>query len=191
MTGLPVLPDWKGERYNLILIIVDKLIKIVNYKPVNIPIDSPGLAEVIIDVVVRYHGLPDSIITDWGSLFTSKFLFLLCYFLGIKKKLSMAFHPQTNGQTDKQNNTAEAYLRAFVHWQQNDWARLLPMAKFAYNNIKNANTSHTLFEFNCGYHLQVSFKDNVDLCSKSRFANKLVKELRELIDIYQQNLFHA
>ena len=115
VTGLPVLTDWKGESYDSILVIVDRLTKMVHYEPVKITIDAPGLAEVIIDVVVRHHGLPDSIITDWGSLFTSKFWSLLCYFLEIKRKLSTAFHPQTNGQTKRQNSTMEAYLRAFVN----------------------------------------------------------------------------
>ena len=155
----------------------------VHYKPVKITIDAPGLAEVIIDVVVRHHGLPDSIITDRGSLFTSKFWSSLCYFLGIKRRLSTAFHPQTNGQTERQNSTMEAYLRAFVNWEQNDLARLLPMAEFKYNNAKNASTGYTLFELYCSFHPQVFFKDDVDLCSRSRSANKLAKELRELMDI--------
>ena len=73
MTGLPVSNDWKGKSYDLIFVIVDRLIKMVHYKPVKITIDAPGLAEVIIDVVVYYNSLPDYIITDWGSLFMSKF----------------------------------------------------------------------------------------------------------------------
>ena len=83
-------------------------------------IDVTGLAQVIIDIVVQHHGLPNSIITDWSSLFTSKFWSLLCYFLEIKKRLSTAFHPQTDSQTERQNSTIEAYLRAFVNWEQND-----------------------------------------------------------------------
>ena len=152
VTGLPVSTDWKGESYDSILVIVDRLTKMVYYEPVKITIDATGLAEVLIDVVVRYHGLPDSIITDWGSLFTSKFWSLLCYFLRIKRRLSAAFHSQTNGQIKRQNSTMEAYLRAFVNWEQNDWAQLLPMAEFAYNNAKNASIGHTPFELNCGFH---------------------------------------
>ena len=64
------------------------------------------------------------------------------------------------------------------------------IAKFAYNNIKNASINHILFELNCSYHLQIFFKDNVDPCLKSHFANKLVKKLKKLIDICKQNLFH-
>ena len=71
---------------------VDQLKKMVYYKPVKITLNAPGLAEVIIDVVIRHHGLPNIIVTNRGSLFTSKFWSLLCYFLGIKRKLFTAFH---------------------------------------------------------------------------------------------------
>ena len=93
VTSLPILTDWKGDTYDSILVIVDRLTKMVYYKLVNVTIDAPGLAEVIIDVIMRHHGLPDSIVTDWGSLFTSKFWSSLCYFLGIKRRLSTGFHP--------------------------------------------------------------------------------------------------
>ena len=167
------------------LVIVDKLTKMIHYKQVKIIIDTPDLAEVIINVVIWHRGLPNSIITNQSSLFISKFWFLLCYFLEIKKKLSTAFHPQTNSQTKRQNSTIEEYLRAFVNWKQNNWAHLLPIAEFAYNNAKNASISHTSFELNFGYHPHVFFKDNVNPYFRSRSANKFAKELRELMDICQ------
>ena len=80
----------------------------------------------------------------------------------------------------------EAYLRAFVNWDQNDWARLLPMVEFADNNTKNASTNHTLFELNYNYYSWISFKDDNYSCSKSRSSNELIKKLRKLIDICQQ-----
>lgn len=64
------------------------------------------------------------------------------------------------------------------------------IAEFAYNNAKNVSISHTRFELNYGYYPRISFKDKANLCLKSRFANKLAKELRELIEICCQNLFH-
>ena len=163
----------------------------VHYKPVKVTINAPGLAEVIINVVVGHHGLPNSIVTDRGSLFTSKFWSLLCYFLSIKRRLSTTFHPQTDGQTERQNSTMEAYLQAFVNFEQNDWAWLLPMAEFAYNNAKNASTSHTPFELNCGYHPQVFYKEDLDSRSKSKTAEELSSELRNLMAICQQNLHHT
>ena len=70
----------------------------VHYEPVKVTLDAPRLAEVIIDVVVWHHGLPDSIVINRGLLITSKFWSLLYYFLGVKRRLSIAFHPQTDGQ---------------------------------------------------------------------------------------------
>ena len=79
-------------------------------------------------------GAPQAIISDRGAVFTSKFWSSLCYFLRIKRKLSTAFHLQTDRQTEHQNQTLEQYLRAYVAYQQDDWGTWLPMAKFTYNN---------------------------------------------------------
>ncbi len=85
----------------------------------------------------------------------------------------------------------EAYLRPFVNWKQDDWARVLPMAEFTYNNANNASTGHTPFELNCGYNPRVSFEEDVDLHLRSCSANKLVEELRELMEVCYYNLLHA
>ncbi len=94
VTGLTVFTNWKGETYDSILVIIDRLTKMIHYEAVKVTINAPALVEVIIKAVVRQHGLPDSIVSDRGLVFTSKFWSLLCYFLGIKRKLSTAFHPQ-------------------------------------------------------------------------------------------------
>ncbi len=117
VTGLPVSTNWKSETYDSILVIVDRLTKMVHWKPVKVTIDAYSLAEVIIDMVVRHHGLPDFIVSDRGSVFTSKFCSSLCYFLGIKRRLSTAFYPQTDGQTERHNRLIELYLRAFVNYE--------------------------------------------------------------------------
>ncbi len=110
VTGLLISTNWKDDTYDSILVIVDWLTKMVHYEPVKVTIDAPGLAEVILDVVVRHHDLPDSIVSDRGLVFTTKFLLSLCYLLKIKRRLSTAFYSQTNGQTESQNSTMEAYL---------------------------------------------------------------------------------
>ena len=191
MTGLPLFSDWKNDSYDSILVIVDRLTKMVHYEPVKVTIDAPGLAEVIIDVVVRHHGLSDSIISDRRAIFTSKFWSSLCYFLEVKRRLSTAFHPQTDGQIKRQNNIIEAYLRAFVNFKQNDWARLLLMVEFAYNNAKNASTCHMPFELNCGYHPRISYEENVNPRSKSKSADDLANDLRKLMIVCRENLQHA
>ena len=65
------------------------------------------------------------------------------------------------------------------------------MAEFAYNNAKNANSGHTLFELNCGYHPWMTYKDDVDPRSKSKSADDLSAELRELMIVCRENLHHA
>ena len=72
-TCLLMLNNWKKDNYDSILVIVDWLIKMVHYKPVKITIDAPGLAGILINMVVWYHGLSNLIATNRGSLFTSKF----------------------------------------------------------------------------------------------------------------------
>ncbi len=189
--GLPISTDWKGDSYDSILVIIDQLMKIVYYKLVKVTINASGLAKVIIDMVMHHCGVPESIVTGQDLLFISKLWSLLCYFLEIKKKLSTTFYPQIDGQIKRQNSTMEAYLRAFVNSEQDDWVRLLPIAEFAYNNAKNASTGHILFKLNCGNYPKVSFKEDVDPHSRSRSTNKLAEELRELIEVCCQNLLYA
>ena len=176
VTSLPVLIDWKRDSYDSILVIVYWLTKMVHYKPVKISFDAPGLGEVIIDMVVRHHRLPDSIVTNKSSLFTLKFWSLLCYFLGIKRRLSIAFYSQTDGQTERQNSTMKAYLQAFMNFERNNWARLLLMAEFVYNNVKNLSNGHTPFELNCSYHFCVFFEENTNPCSQLKSADELLAE---------------
>ncbi len=115
VTSLSISANFKCNRYDLILVIVDRFIKMVHYILVKVIIDTPGLVEVIINMVVHHYGVTESIVIDQDSFFTSKFWSSLCYFLGIKKKPSIAFHLQTNGQTERQNSIIEAYLKAFVN----------------------------------------------------------------------------
>ena len=77
----------------------------------------------------------------------------------------------------------EAYLRAFVNLEQNDWARLLLIVEFANINTKNTSTGHILFKLNYDYYFKIFFEEDIDLRSKSRSANKLAKKLKEPIEI--------
>ena len=180
---MPILTDWKADSYDSIFVIVDRLTKMVYYKPVKITIDAPGLTKIIIDVVVKHHGLSDSIVINRESLFTSKFWSLLYYFLGFKRKVFTTFYLQTDGQTKRQNSIIKTYLWAFVNFEQNDWARLFLLAEFAYNSAKNASIGHTLFELNRGYHPRVSYKEDLNPYSKSKIVEKLFSKLQILMAV--------
>ena len=108
-----------------------------------------------------------------------------------QKKLFTTFHPQTNGQIERQNSIIEADLKAFINWDKDNWTKFLPMGEFAYNNAKNASTSYSMFKLNCNYHLKISFKEDVHLHSKSCSANDLARELKKLIKVCCQNFLYA
>ena len=191
VTGLSVLTNWKGKNYNFILVIINRLIKMVYYKPKKVTIDALGLAKVIFNEIVWHYGLLNLIVSDRSLLLIFKFWLLLCYFFSIKRRLSTTFHPQTDSQTEWQNNIIEVYFWFFINFKQNNWAKLLSMAEFAYNNAKNASSGYTFFELNSGYHSWMLYKDDVNPCSKSKSTDKLSTELKKLIIVCGKNLYHA
>ena len=85
MTGLPISTDWNEDNHNFIFVIVNQLIKMVNYNLVKVTINAPGLVEVRIDVVIWDYGLSNLIVIDRGFLFTLKLWSSLCYLLGMKQ----------------------------------------------------------------------------------------------------------
>ena len=114
--------------------------------------DAPELAEVFLCNIVRLHGLPKDIVSDCGSVFTSKFWGALLDLLLIKPNFSTSFHPQSDGQTEQVNQVLEQYLRIFTSYQQDDWPDHLTLAEVAYNNTKHTSTGISPFYANYGYH---------------------------------------
>ena len=110
--GLPL-----SNNYDAILVVVDRLSKMAHYIPCLSTIDSAGTAVLFRDFVFKYHGLPTDIVTDRGTTFTSHFSRSLCNMVGINQKLSTAFHPQTDGQTERVNAIMEQYLRGYCNYQ--------------------------------------------------------------------------
>jgi len=102
--------------------------------------------------IFRLLVLPKDIITERGSIFTSDLWKETTKQLGIERRLSTAFHPQTDRQTERTNSTLEQYLRAYVNYQQDNWKALLPMAEFAYINGYQERIKRTPFFANSGVH---------------------------------------
>ena len=144
------LPPSHG--YDSIWVVCDRLTRYAHFIPCNETLDAPGLAWLFLDRIFRYHGLPDSIISDWGSTFVSAFWKELTTLLQVKHKASTAYHPQTDGLSERTNQTLEAFLRAYVSYQQDDWVDYLPLAEFAFNNNVNLSTNMSPFYANFGFH---------------------------------------
>ena len=134
VTDLPLSKDDQGNEYDSILVLVDRFTKYVRYLPVNKTITAQGIADVLLRQCFLKQGPPDTLLSDRGSVFTSQFWSDICYHLKIDHRLSTAFHPQTDGQTERQNQELETYLRIYMNYQQDNWVGLLPFAEYAYNS---------------------------------------------------------
>jgi len=121
----------KSEGYDTKLVVIDRLTKMSHFIQCSKDLDARQFANLFIKEIVRLDGLPHDSITDRGTLFTSDLWKETTGKLGIERRLSTAFHPQTEGQTERTNAILEQYLRAYINYQQDDRCGYLPLAEFA------------------------------------------------------------
>lgn len=112
----------------------------------------------------------------------------MCKILGIESHLSTAYHPQTDGQTERTNQSLEGYLRIYTSYDQDNWDALLPIAEFIYNNTPHSTTGLTPFFANKGYHLKLSI--NLSKVNNSE-ANQYATELKEIHKHLKQQIYEA
>ena len=130
IVGLP--PTSKG--YDSIWVIVDRLTKFAHFLLVKTRYSSHQYAEIYMARIVSLHGVPKTIISDRGSQFVARFWEQLHASLGTQLIRSSAYHPQTDGQTERINQILEDMLRACVLSYSKKWDECLPLAEFSYNN---------------------------------------------------------
>uniref|UniRef100_A0A8C5LHK5 Gypsy retrotransposon integrase-like protein 1 n=1 Tax=Leptobrachium leishanense TaxID=445787 RepID=A0A8C5LHK5_9ANUR len=141
-----------SHKNTVIMVVVDRLTKMAHFIPYPKLPTAAETASLFLHNVFKIHGIPDSIVSDRGTQFTSRFWKAFCSLLRIQVSLSTAFHPQSNGQTERVNQTLEQYLRCFSTYRQDDWVELLPLAEFAYNSHDHESTGSTPFFLNVGFH---------------------------------------
>lgn len=141
-----------SEGFTTILVVVDRLSKMAHFLSMVGTPSATETAHIFIKEIIRLHGLPSNIVSDRGVQFTSRFWRALCNALQVELCLSSAYHPQSNGQTERTNQTLEQYLRCFSAFSQDNWASLLPLAEFAYNNSLHSATNQSPFWANYGFH---------------------------------------
>jgi transposase InsO family protein len=150
------LPQAHG--YDAVMNIVDSLSKRAHFIPTHTTISAEGAARMYLTHVWKLHGLPCRVISDRGPQFVAQFTRELYRLLGIKLAASTAYHPQTDGQTERVNQELEQYLRLFTNERQDDWDELLPLAEFQYNNHVHASTKETPFMLDTGQHPRMGFE---------------------------------
>ena len=144
------LPE--SHRFDAILVLVESLTKLVIAIPTSSTLSAEGAARLYRDRVFPCYGLFKKFISDRGPQFVSQFTTRLHKALGIEANPSTASHPQTDGQTERQNAEIEKYLRAWINEHQDDWSEWLPMAEFAINNRVASATGVSPFFLNHGRH---------------------------------------
>ncbi|SYW73957.1 uncharacterized protein UHO2_00822 [Ustilago hordei] len=127
--GLP-----PSRNYDSILVIVDRLTKFAILAPTHKTVTAKQTAVLLYGHMVRLFGYPDHMVSDRGRQFISGAWKAFAEQMGVKHSLSTAYHPQTDGQTERVNQVIEQYLRMYCNYEQNDWANLLDTAAFVYNN---------------------------------------------------------
>ncbi|PSR99036.1 hypothetical protein PHLCEN_2v4228, partial [Hermanssonia centrifuga] len=142
------LPNDDG--HNCILTITDRLGSDLRIIPCNIDISAKDLATLFFREWYCENGLPLEIISDRDKLFVSQFWKYLHRLTGVKLKMSTAFHPQTDGSSERSNRTIIQALRFHVERNQKGWARALPLVRFNHMNTINASTGFTPFQLHCG-----------------------------------------
>lgn len=153
------LPDCErdGAVYKHIAVVVCRLTKMRHFIATK-TLSAEELADRFLTRVYSLHGAPETIVSDRGTQFVSEFWRELSARLGITLRHSSAYHPETDGQTERINAILEAYLRGFMNFAQNDWVDWLPLAEFASNNATSETTGVSPFFANYGFNPRLGFE---------------------------------
>ena len=171
----------KSHGYDLILVIVDRLTKMIHFAPTYSTMSSKDLQILFRDWVFRLHGFPDSIVTDRGTIFTSKFWESFTSLIGIELLFTTAYHQQANGQSERTVQRLKEYLRMFINYRQSDWYDYLALAEFAFNNCIHSSTGISPFKANYGYDFSVGAKPSTTRFGESApEAGAVVKNIHDV-----------
>ena len=173
ITKLPVVA---GK--DAILVVCDRLSKITHFVATMEGTSVEGLARLFRDNVWKLYELPESVVSDRGPQFAVELTKELNQMLGIKMKLSTAFHPQTNEQTEQMNQELEQYLRLFVEYRQRDWPEWLVTAKFVVNN--KTHTATKVSPFIANYRRELRMGGDIRKKEKMESAMEFVERMKKV-----------
>jgi hypothetical protein len=146
ITGLPVC-----KQFDSILVFVDRLTKYALFVPTTSTLNAEGFAQLFVDHVFKTHGTPLNVVSDRGAQFHNQFWEHVCKLLQVANNFSSAYHPESDGQTERMNRILEDVLRHYITPDQCDWMDWLSLAQFAVNNSWQESVKHSPFFLNHGY----------------------------------------
>ena len=188
------LPRGDSSGATVLLVITDRFSK----GTILVPIppghwDAEGFAQLFLERYIPYHWLPRAITSDRGVQFVNKFWSRLCELLRIERRLSTAYHPETDGATERRNQEIETFLRTFTAYHQKDWDQLLPMAQISIDNKPAASTGISPFFLSHGYNaMDIALPEDLEMPTAqgtpySR-ANDVVQKLSKARDFAESAL---
>ena len=140
----------KSEGCRTLMVVVDRFSKYATFVPASKDCPAEEAAKLFLKHVVKYWGVPQTIVSDRDPRFTGRFWTELFKLLGSNLNFSTSLHPQTDGQTERVNALLELYLRHYVSTTQVNWAKLIDVAQFSYNLQKSESMNQSPFEIVTG-----------------------------------------
>src|SRR5712672_860224 len=173
ITGLP--PN--GPHDSILTIVDHGCSRAAVFLPCATTVTGPGVAQLYFDNVYRWFGLPSKVISDRDPCFTSHFGRALAHKIGVKQNLSTAFHPQTDGLSERKNQWVEQYLRLVANAQQGDWSRWLTVASAVHNDHVNSTLGVTPIEVLLGY--RPTLHPNQNVATNNQTAEQRIETLHQ------------
>ena len=158
--GLP-----NSSSYNCILVVVDKFSKYAHFIKLAHPFTALKIAKLYMDNIYKLHGMPKAIVFDRDKIFISMLWQELFKLTGSELRMSSAYHPQSDGQTERVNQSIEAYLCCFIHTCPSKWSQWLALAEFWYNTNFHSIINKSPFEVLYGHEPRHFGVDGVDSCA--------------------------
>jgi hypothetical protein len=140
----------ESSGHDAMMVVVDSVTKRAHFSSTLTIVTTAGMARLFVQNVWKHHGLTRRVVSDRDPQFVAEFTRELYRLLGIKLAATTAYHPQGDGQTERVNQELEQYLRLFINQRQDDWADLLSLAEFQYNNHVHSATQHQPFLLDSG-----------------------------------------
>jgi hypothetical protein len=172
-----------------ICVFIDKLTKLVHFVACKEEVFAKEFSKLYVDHVFRLHGLSREFISERDPRFTSAFWQEVTVLLGTRTVMSSSFHPQTDGQTERVNQTLETYLQHFVSVGLNDWDTLLSRAEFAHNAAINETIRTAPFKLTYGYHPRTPMGEVLEVVNPSSAA--FVERLQSSLSFARKCLIAA
>ncbi|TYJ52350.1 hypothetical protein B9479_007044 [Cryptococcus floricola] len=184
-------PASGSQRHDMVMVVVDKLTKRSHFASYSQKATAVGIAHLFFDTVVRLHGLPEVIISDRDAKFTSAFWQAIHSRFGTQLAMSSAYHPQTDGQSERMVRVLKEMLRSVVNYQATNWSEHLGTIEIAYNSAKQKSTNMTPFMLDLGYDPRSPHDALSSSPSKVPHAEGFIEHMRQLITAAQDALFGA